>query len=116
MSKKFARRELDRLYAELPALDCQGKCAESCGPVFMSRVEWQRIIEAKVYEPVGTLSDLTCPLLDGGRCTVYEIRPTICRLWGMVDAMPCQWGCQPSRLLTRTEGYEYLERAGRIGA
>lgn len=116
MSRKFARRELDRLYAELPTLNCQGKCAESCGPIFMSRVEWERIIEAVGYEPVGQ-DDLTCPLLtEDGRCSVYEIRPTICRLWGMVDAMPCVFGCKPSRVLERTEGYAFLERAGRLGA
>jgi len=81
----------------------------------MSRVEWQRIIEAVGHEPIGS-EDLTCPLLSDGRCTVYEIRPTICRLWGMVDAMPCVFGCQPTRLLSRDQGYEFLERAGRIGA
>ena len=115
MSKKFARRELDRLYAELPALECQGKCAESCGPIVMSRVEWQRICEAVDGEPRGG-PDLTCPLLIADRCSVYDIRPMICRLWGMVEAMPCEWGCKPMRLLSDVEGFAFLERAGALGA
>lgn len=115
MSKRGAIRALDRLYAELPTLDCKGLCAESCGPIVMSRVEWVRITDKVGHEPVGG-PDLTCPLLAGERCTVYDIRPTICRLWGMVPAMPCPHGCVPSRPLTDLEGYEYLLRAGEIGA
>jgi hypothetical protein len=114
MSRKFARRELDAMYAEMPTLDCQGKCAEACGPILMSRVEWERIEERGEVGPLGP--DLTCPLLDGERCSVYDIRPTICRLWGMVESMPCLWGCKPSRLLTDDEGGAFLERAGALGA
>jgi Fe-S-cluster containining protein len=115
MTTRRERRNLDALYAEMPTLDCKGKCAESCGPIVMSRVEWARLTETVGYEPKGT-ADLTCPLLDGERCSVYAIRPTICRLWGMVEAMPCEWGCQPSRILTNREGFAFLERAGELGA
>jgi len=108
-----ARFELDAMYAEMPSLDCQGKCAESCGPIVMSRVEWERICEQVPPPPP---IDLTCPLLVDDRCSVYAIRPTICRLWGMVEAMPCEWGCKPSRVLTNVEGYAFLERAGVLGA
>ena len=114
MSKAGARRALDALYAEMPTLDCQGKCAESCGPILMSRVEWGRIIEQVGTEPRAT--SLDCPMLDGERCSVYAIRPTICRLWGMVESMPCPWGCEPSRLLSDAEGRVFLERAGALGA
>lgn len=115
MSTNAKRRRLDSLYAEMPTLDCQGKCAESCGPIVMSRVEWERIIEKVGAEPHGG-ADLTCPLLTDERCTVYSIRPTICRLWGLVESMPCPWGCKPSRVLTDVEGFAFLERAGAMGA
>jgi hypothetical protein len=47
----------------------------------------------------------TCPYLEGGRCTVYDVRPLICRLWGMGDfeIMACPWGCEPERRLTNEE-------------
>lgn len=32
-----------------------------------------------------------------GRCSVYVVRPLLCRLWGMVDKMRCPHGCVPSR-------------------
>src|SRR2546429_6087610 len=34
-------------------------------------------------------------MLRNGRCTVYEVRPMICRLWGMVEGMQCPHGCVP---------------------
>ncbi len=104
MSDQTAKRDLDRMYGELPTIDCQGKCAESCGPIWMTRVEWQRITKKKRYEP--RASSLTCPLLVADRCSVYALRPTLCRLWGVVEGMPCPWGCKPTpRYLTDIEGH-----------
>lgn len=103
--------ELEQLYAELPALDCQGRCAESCGPIAMSALERQRI-EARGVKLMPLA--MTCPALTQlGRCSVYEVRPLICRLWGLVEQMACPWGCRPEggflddatarRLLARAE-------------
>jgi hypothetical protein len=115
---KRRRLELDALYAELPRLDCRGLCAESCGPIVTTRVEWQRICRAAGYEPKALVGvdGLTCPLLKDNRCTVYEVRPLICRLWGLVETMPCLWGCKPERYLTHEEGLEFLTRAAEINA
>jgi hypothetical protein len=33
---------------------------------------------------------LPCPLLDGGRCSVYEVRPAACVGWNSATADPCQ--------------------------
>jgi hypothetical protein len=110
-------RAIDAIHAALPTLRCQGKCQECCGPVMMTRPEWERIIERLGYEPRGDAS-LVCPMLDRatGRCRVYDIRPTICFLWGMVRSMACPWGCVPSRWLSEREGHELLERVARVAA
>lgn len=112
MSDARAKIMLDALYAELPRLDCQGKCAESCGPIMMTRVEWARITKRLKCAPKATT--LTCPMLVNDRCSVYTIRPTLCRLWGMVESMPCPWGCVPERYLTDAEGQDFLLRAEAI--
>jgi len=102
---------LDALYNALPTLRCQRKCQESCGPIVMSRREWERIIERIGYEPVGD-ETLICPLLDQhGRCTVYDIRPLICRLWGTVQKMKCPWGCVPAEWLTDAQAHALLRQA-----
>lgn len=52
-----------------------------------------------------------CPALDFiGRCSVYEIRPLICRLWGVVETMKCHYGCEPERYLTDEEGKVFFAR------
>lgn len=33
---------------------------------------------------------VACPLLVGGRCSVYEVRPAACVGWNSADAAPCQ--------------------------
>lgn len=44
-----------------------------------------------------------CPALVENRCTVYDVRPTICRLWGAGPGMACPWGCEPDVPLTPRE-------------
>lgn len=109
-------RELDALYASLPKLACRGWCSASCGPLAMSVRERSRITE-QARQPVSHDVSGTCSLLtDLQRCSVYEIRPMICRLWGMVERMPCPYGCRPDGgLLPDSEGRRLLMEAERIG-
>ncbi len=106
---------LDALYAELPHLDCQGKCQEVCGLIPASTAERWRIMGHLGRAPAQ--EGLTCPLLAAGRCSVYEIRPLICRLWGLVEddeRMRCRFGCVPDRWLTAAEAHGLLARAEEI--
>lgn len=101
--KRYAA--LDVIYARIPPMRCRGLCTEACGPIAMSRLEWERIEEVRGapmpgYGPVTN----SCPLLTrDGRCSVYEVRPLICRLWGAILALPCPHGCGPARPLTLPE-------------
>jgi hypothetical protein len=48
---------------------------------------------------------------------VYTIRPTICRLWGVIDALACPWGCKPDPgYLDYRQGQLFLLAASDIGA
>jgi hypothetical protein len=114
MTPEERRRELRRVWARVPQPVCQGKCAESCGPIAMSPEE-RRMIEERTGEPFET--DFTCPLLKLGLCSVYDIRPMVCRLWGATEGMACPHGCLPpsGRLLTDDEGMAILADAMFIG-
>lgn len=115
--------ELEDLYAELPPLECRGKCQESCGPIDMSDTERRRIREAGVDIPPlldrARRGELTrsCPALSPiGTCSVYELRPLVCRLWGLVEAMACPYGCRPEGgWLDDTTGMELIARSLDIG-
>lgn len=114
------QRLIDRIYAELPRIECKGLCHEACGPIAMSRLEDRRILHQLGRTPdYGFNVDLTCDLLDplSRRCTVYEMRPLICRLFGLINipTMRCPFGCVPDRWLTDEESRELINRVNRIG-
>jgi uncharacterized protein len=98
------------LYRQIPTLACQGQCTEACGPLGLSQLEFvqiQRATPLRLAEGKTT----ACPLLKRGRCTVYAKRPMICRLWGVVENMPCVWGCRPERYLTVDEADSLMREA-----
>jgi Fe-S-cluster containining protein len=105
---------MDALYAQLPSLACQGLCHDSCGPVDMSVRERARIIERA--GPVTCGPGASCSMLTAERrCGVYDIRPMICRLWGLLRGLRCPYGCEPERWLTDAEACAFIVGADRIG-
>ena len=109
-------RELDALYATLPAMHCQGYCHDSCGPIDPAVRETARMIE-RARKPLTCGAYASCSMLTLERkCSVYDIRPMICRLWGLVFSMPCPYGCRPEGgLLPDADGVRLLVEAERIG-
>lgn len=118
--RESVERQLDALYDELPHIECRGKCWDSCGPVEMSLAERRRVEEAH-GQPLATKdglnSCLTCTALTPmGTCSVYEVRPLVCRLWGLTETMRCPYGCVPEGgHLTDEEGFSLLGRALELG-
>lgn len=109
--------ELDALYAELPQVDCLGACWDSCGRINMTSLEHRRTEQAGIAIPEGRPDDppSVCPALTMlHQCGVYAVRPLICRLWGVTEAMRCGAGCRPldgRALLTDRQAHEYFARA-----
>jgi hypothetical protein len=109
--------QLDALYAELPKLNCKGKCWHSCGPVLMAPGERERIereggVKVPTYPPERHGQLMTCPALERHRCTVHAVRPMMCRLWGIADWMRCPDGCKPEGgWMTRLEAERFFLRA-----
>ena len=121
---KWKRRpSLADVYDQIPEVRCKGLCEDSCGPIAMAVEEDQRLRERGVIVPsmVDTVAaieageDYYCPALRDGRCSVYDDRPTICRLWGATLSMPCPHGCTPADALSQEESHELLQLAGRAG-
>jgi len=130
-------KELDEIYAEVPALTCKKKCWRSCGvvPAFMVEAErmaryldrpiesfalatsdvtvmlWDRAIDDGLAAPI---PEDRCPLLRFNECSVYPVRPLICRLYGIVPRMKCQWGCEPERPFGDDQAHELLARVAAL--
>lgn len=108
--------ELEAIYKTLPTISCAGHCQNSCGPWLLSGMEAKRI-ENRFGEFGVVNSKNVCPMLNRstGQCSVYHIRPLVCRLWGVVESMPCKFGCVPSpRYLTHAEGIKLLREVHAI--
>jgi len=110
--------ELDAAYATLPAIECRGQCSHSCVQIAMTEAERQRITERHGvtirdgYVAAITRGPQPCVALTIlKRCGVYDDRPAICRLWGLVPSMRCDAGCVPEGgFLTEEQGYSFLAR------
>ncbi len=109
------------VHIQIPRINCKGKCQSSCGPIMASERERHYFesqsgkkfpdAEKLITNSITTGEPLECPYLSPlGQCDVYQFRPTICRLWGNVEGMPCPWGCNPSPL-SDVEGRRLLDAA-----
>ncbi len=79
---------------------CRG-CGACCGPVPFPRELWAKI-SGRVVHPVSAITPfvretllvtgetLDCVFLTPDkRCAIYEDRPEVCRLFGMIPRLPC---------------------------
>jgi Fe-S-cluster containining protein len=94
---------LQELYNRVPTVACKGLCDFACTAIDASGRERQRIRAAGVELPPiaemkhanATIDDYRCPALtEQGRCSVYELRPMVCRTWGTNTAQPCPHDCE----------------------
>jgi Fe-S-cluster containining protein len=114
-------RTFEELYALIPSpRGCTGQCAESCGPIGFSTEEGRRLEAAGCHIPNiherDILTPITCPALVDGRCSVYQSRPTLCRIWGACEPMPCPYlGCSILDPLTTEETEAVSWRAFELG-
>jgi Fe-S-cluster containining protein len=126
--------QLDALYASLPTVECK----QCCGPILVPKIEAARLEERRGYleyektfeaakrtylpapeiiqrEFIGLKPDakMTCVFLSPfGACSVYNIRPLVCRCWGVVDhpLLRCPRGCIPTRWISQKEFRELNEK------
>lgn len=113
--RRLDARLQSEVYDKIPAIDCQGLCHDSCGPIGLTVRERQRI-ERAAGKPLTCGAGASCSMLTPDRrCGVYDLRPLICRLWGVVETLPCPYGCRPERYLSAKEGMELTLLADKIG-
>lgn len=108
---------LAELYAELPQMQCKGLCSDSCYSLMQTPLE-QAYVRAETGVELGLVQTppTACPALGMlNRCTVYEARPMICRLFGMTPGLRCQYDCEPvGGFLTGQQFYEFLARVAEL--
>lgn len=106
-------------------ITCRGVgCVGCChGPILLDPAEWAdikphvtRAQRNAARLVAGTIADYRCPLLgDDGRCSVYAVRPLVCRSFNStVDPRRCYPG-QAGRAVPDAESRPTLTKALRVG-
>ena len=111
---------LESIYSEVPKIACAKRCQAHCSlvvPYACVPVE-VKALASQPLPAIPAVDLLACTFLSGmgGNCTVYALRPLICRLWGVTQGMQCPHGCLPERLLTNHEARALLRRAAALRA
>ena len=114
-------RDLQAVWEQIPAVACKGLCGHACGPIDASAREKQRlrargvrlVPRGQALRELAETGSYRCPALTAeDRCSAYPDRPTVCRLWGAQQAMPCPHGCQPDgELLDDVTGLQLLAQS-----
>lgn len=119
--------QLAALYEQVPEINCKGLCADACGPIDGGPREKVRMRRAGVKLPprheavkamIASEGNYECPALSDGQCSVYDVRPMVCRIWGAVDDMTCPYGCLPApgqRRLNTAEAVALIDAANKAG-
>lgn len=110
-AERFAR--LQEIYDSLPSINCQGKCQACCTIIGIAPVEVDHLHSQRLGLPIARYSakyeHLMCSRLTmSGRCSIHPFKPLICRLWGLTETMPCPYGCQPERVISRQECFDLM--------
>ncbi len=106
---------VEKIYAQLPVIQCRGLCSESCGPIVFSKAEADRMARKSIKPPAFDETG-TCTALRADRCSIYKNRPYVCRLWGVIKSMACPHGCRPAEYVTKEASDAHLAALGPLRA
>lgn len=129
MSNAEKLAEIDALLATVPSFPCKPGCADCCGPIHYSRLEFYRCVKAsgrsleQVREQIKknvARGDHRCPFLDrkSNQCSIYAVRPAICRIFGSTSQLRCPHGYGPKveDMLSEERSREILAKVKELGA
>lgn len=100
--------KLDKIYKMIPEIECKGLCTDSCHNIPASKSERSRARARIGTDPftnpkaIIAGKSMECRALKNGRCSIHNIRPAICRLYGVAEGLKCTFGCTPKKHLNDT--------------
>jgi len=120
--KGITEDRLLEIYSELPTMpSCKKNCDSCCqyspraAKIEIARLK--RILPTKNI-PYYEYKTMPCPYYKNGECSIYEVRPLVCRLYGVTDSpnLTCVKGytidyplSEAQALKYRDEVYDYIK-------
>jgi Fe-S-cluster containining protein len=88
-------KSINELYEKIP----RSICAEGC---FKCCINMIQFTPGEEKEMGGYDYNGKCPYIINGKCSIYEKRPFVCRIYGTSEMLKCN-DCIPERYLTEKE-------------
>lgn len=116
-------RHMKKIQQQVPVIECKGLCAEACQSVPITPVESYFLISTtgvKVQpakpNPPGEWTPMlgrntVCPFLQQGRCSIYNDRPLVCRIYGHpAMGVECKYGCKNNHPINDERAMQLLDQ------
>jgi Putative zinc- or iron-chelating domain len=87
--------KLDQIYKQIPSSSCPPNCGKCCGIIYPSKAEISNIKmwlkeRGREYLDFNMTIGLDCPYLSQDKsCSIYPVRPFLCRILGVSIDLPC---------------------------
>lgn len=114
-TREQAVEDLLAVYAEVPSVLCKGRCADACTVIDATPLERALVAERGPVLPPAISHRVHLQLIDEGQgprcpalgpignCTVYDVRPLICRIHGTWRLSACEHRCHADRYLSTAD-------------
>ena len=99
-------KQISDLYSRIPKSTCKEECFKCC--TNMIQFSPSEAIAMGGYEFNGL-----CSHLKDGRCSIYENRPFVCRIFGTSELLKCD-DCNPERFLSEAETNDIVHQYVRL--
>ena len=99
LNKNEIKKRLKEIYSQIPSFDCK-HCHQCEGPIVWFEPEEIMIRDflknhnmkyIKWTKEQFERNKNKCPYLKNDRCSIYEVRPIVCRFQGVVPDLPCKY-------------------------
>ena len=96
---------LKELYPKIPKSSCKEGCFACCTNSVQYTPSESEAMGGYSYDE----GRMMCSHLIDGKCSVYESRPFVCRLYGTSELLKCE-NCTPERFLAPKETNELVHQ------
>ena len=99
---KLIEESLSDIYDKIPCSVCEADCFRCCTNMVQFTEEELNLMRGYKF-------DGKCSHLVNGKCSVYENRPFVCRIYGTSELLRCD-GCTPSEYLTEEQTLKLIHK------
>lgn len=88
---------IKKVYRDIPSIRCKGLCHHQCTVIGYTEVERRMMTAAGGKAPSFDTDRMRCNYLtEDNRCSIYNARPFVCRIYGVSKDLVCPHGCKPN--------------------